>query len=59
MDVLSKSDPQVFVFLQDPAKPSDRGTLVDKTEKIQNELNPKFGKTILLDYRFEGNLLFR
>lgn len=52
MDVLSKSDPQVFVFLVDAQQ---NETLIDKTEKIQNDLNPKFGKTILMDYRFEGN----
>ena len=45
MDVLSKSDPQVFVFLVDAQQ---NETLIDKTEKIQNDLNPKFGKTISL-----------
>jgi len=40
----------VFVFLVDAQQ---NETLIDKTEKIQNDLNPKFGKTILMDYRFE------
>ena len=52
MDVLSKSDPQVWVYLQD-ATQSGRWMQLGKTEVIQDNLNPKFTKSIVVDYYFE------
>ncbi|EGG16272.1 hypothetical protein DFA_09302 [Cavenderia fasciculata] len=49
-DVLSKSDPQVLVYQN---VGPDQWELVGQTEKIKNNLNPTFTKTVKVDYYFE------
>ena len=51
LDLLSKSDPIVHVFLKD-AK-NKNYTMIGKTEIINNNLNPDFTKTFTIDYYFE------
>lgn len=51
-DIVTKSDPQVFVYLLDVAG-SDKKCEIGRTEVIQDDLNPKFAKKILMQYHFE------
>lgn len=51
LDILSKSDPQVEVFLKD--KSSEHWSSIGKTEIIKNNLNPDFIKSLECDYYFE------
>lgn len=51
-DILTKSDPQVFVYLMNVAAP-DVKCEIGRTEVIQDNLNPKFAKKILMRYHFE------
>jgi hypothetical protein len=51
LDVLSKSDPQVFIFMQ--PRGSTNYDLIGKTEMLKDTLNPKFAKSVLCDYFFE------
>ena len=51
LDVMSKSDPQVHLFMKD--KMSGRWLAVGNTEVINDNLNPVFSKSIQMDYRFE------
>ncbi|XP_071958749.1 copine-3-like [Antedon mediterranea] len=46
-DALSLSDPIVVIF------DMDNNTEVGRTERLSNTLNPKFGKAIFVDYKFE------
>jgi len=50
MDLMSKSDPMIVAFMKTP-----QGAFVEvgRTEMIQDNLNPKFIKPIMIDYRFE------
>jgi hypothetical protein len=48
-DVFSKSDPQVFVYIQKTGK----WVLHGKTEKIKDNLNPTFAQSFVIDYFFE------
>ena len=57
MDLLSKSDPEVHVFLRDSRQPNF--TLIGKTEMILNNLNPDFTKTFLIDYFFEKEQIIK
>uniref|UniRef100_A0A672ILU9 Copine-3 n=1 Tax=Salarias fasciatus TaxID=181472 RepID=A0A672ILU9_SALFA len=50
MDAFSKSDP-LCVLLMNSSGP--HWSEIGRTEKIQNCLNPKFSKALLLDYYFE------
>jgi hypothetical protein len=51
LDLLSKSDPIIHVFLRDSK--NKNYTLIGKTEMILNNLNPDFTKTFTIDYYFE------
>jgi hypothetical protein len=51
LDVSSKSDPQVEVFIKD--RNAKAWSLVGKTETLQNNLNPDFSTPIECDYFFE------
>ncbi|KNC82961.1 hypothetical protein SARC_04754 [Sphaeroforma arctica JP610] len=55
LDILSKSDPQVWVYAGDKDKNSTSkyGRLIGKTETIRDNLNPVFTTAITIDYRFE------
>jgi len=53
MDMLSKSDPLVVVYLRDPVSGEFR--LLDRTETIWNSHSPDFKKRIVMDYFFEVN----
>ena len=55
MDVFSKSDPFCVLYMKD----GDRWLLVDKTETIDNTLNPIFEKKFVLQFRFEERQLLR
>ena len=55
MDVFSKSDPFCVLYIKD----GDRWLLVDKTETIDNTLNPVFQKKFILQFRFEERQLLR
>ena len=50
MDVLSKSDPQVQVYMK---MRQEAYQLVAKTEMIKDNLNPSFTKAVPVDYYFE------
>ncbi|KAG0070872.1 Copine-8 [Linnemannia elongata] len=54
LDVLSKSDPQCFVFLMDPKTRTWCKEPIGKTEMILNKLDCEFVKSIVIDYRFES-----
>lgn len=49
MDVFSKSDPVVFLY----EKRGKEWQKIGRTEVIDNNLNPKFSKTFVVDFRFE------
>lgn len=51
-DIITKSDPQVFVYLLDLLS-KDKKSEIGRTEVIQDNLNPKFVKKIIMQYRFE------
>uniref|UniRef100_A0A8C5G6X8 Copine-3 n=1 Tax=Gouania willdenowi TaxID=441366 RepID=A0A8C5G6X8_GOUWI len=50
MDAFSKSDPLCVLSMNTSGS---HWTEIGRTEKIQNCLNPKFSKSLLLDYYFE------
>ena len=52
LDILSKSDPQCFVYQKDLYH--DRFYEIGRTEEIRDNLNPDFVKKIILDYNFES-----
>ncbi|KAG9306681.1 hypothetical protein G9A89_004228 [Geosiphon pyriformis] len=52
LDHLSKTDPQVFLFIKDP-QTQQYYQSTHKTEVIMNELDPKFITSFTLDYYFE------
>lgn len=60
LDVISKSDPQIIVFLRQilPTQPgmTVRESLIEvgRTEVIKDNLNPRFAKPIIMDYHFES-----
>ena len=51
LDIVSKSDPEVHVFLRESK--TKNYTLIGKTEMILNNLNPDFTKHFTIDYFFE------
>lgn len=51
-DVITKSDPQVIVYMLDLSG-TDKVCEIGRTEVIQDNLNPKFAKKILIQYHFE------
>ena len=55
LDLFSKSDPFCVLYMKD----GDRWMLVDKTETIDNTLNPIFEKKFLMQFRFEERQLLR
>ena len=50
MDVFSKSDPQIILYVKTP---SGVWSELGRTEIIKDNLNPNFSKTFQLDYIFE------
>ena len=52
MDFFSKSDPYVKVFFS--RGPNQPEILIGRTETIDNNLNPNFQKSFMLDYIFEA-----
>ena len=52
LDVFSKSDPYVKVYFK--RSPMHKEILIGKTETVQNDLNPNWTKTFLVDYIFEA-----
>ncbi|ORX59370.1 copine-9 [Anaeromyces robustus] len=58
LDTLSKSDPKIFIFLEQKSKDNAGNQVVDwikvgTTETIMNNLNPTFVKSFIIDYYFE------
>jgi len=58
LDTLSKSDPKIFIFLEQKTVDNNGGTIsswtrVGATEKINDNLNPIFMKSFIIDYYFE------
>lgn len=51
MDFFSKSDPYVKVYFK--VGPQQAEKYLGKTETIDNNLNPNFNKTFIVDYIFE------
>lgn len=51
-DIITKSDPQVFVYLLDVAA-KNKKCEIGRTEIIQDNLNPKFAKKVVMQYHFE------
>ena len=52
MDFFSKSDPYVKVYFK--ATPQGLWGLIGRTETVNNNLNPDWGKSFVLDYYFES-----
>lgn len=50
-DLLSKSDPQCFVYLKNPGQ--EQYYEIGKTEEITDNLNPNFVKKFIINYCFE------
>jgi len=57
VDVFSKSDPEVHVYIRDSR--NQNFTFVGKTEMILNNLNPDFTKTFIIDYFFEKEQILK
>jgi hypothetical protein len=58
LDILSKSDPKIFIFLEQKTintsgEQDIKWIKVGTTEKINNDLNPSFLKSFIIDYYFE------
>ncbi|KAF9414817.1 hypothetical protein BGZ94_000278 [Podila epigama] len=53
-DATSLSDPQVFMFLEDPYTGKWAKEPHSSTERVKDNLNPVFVKALQLDYRFEA-----
>eukprot|EP01125_Pyxidicula_operculata_P017516 TRINITY_DN6133_c0_g1_i1.p1 TRINITY_DN6133_c0_g1~~TRINITY_DN6133_c0_g1_i1.p1 ORF type:complete len:340 (-),score=54.09 TRINITY_DN6133_c0_g1_i1:758-1777(-) len=51
LDTVSKTDPSVTIYLGDFAGSWKE---IGKTERIKDNLNPKFLKTVIVDYYFES-----
>jgi len=51
MDLLSKSDPQCFVYMRESSAENWRE--IGRTESVRDNLNPDFVAKILVDYNFE------
>eukprot|EP01096_Ripella_sp_DP13-Kostka_P000596 TRINITY_DN1064_c2_g1_i2.p1 TRINITY_DN1064_c2_g1~~TRINITY_DN1064_c2_g1_i2.p1 ORF type:complete len:956 (+),score=432.93 TRINITY_DN1064_c2_g1_i2:97-2964(+) len=51
MDTFSKSDPQVIVFAKDIR--TNKYNEIGRTERIDDNLNPVFSKSIVVEYHFE------
>uniref|UniRef100_A0A6B2L0E4 C2 domain-containing protein n=1 Tax=Arcella intermedia TaxID=1963864 RepID=A0A6B2L0E4_9EUKA len=51
LDTLSKSDPQIIIYTKTDT--NSNWTEIGKTEIVYDNLNPKFSKSIELDYFFE------
>lgn len=51
-DIISKSDPQVIIYLLDVGG-KNKKCEIGRTEIIQDNLNPKFAKKVLMQYHFE------
>jgi hypothetical protein len=52
LDLLSASDPQVFVYIKE--KNTEKWNQIGTTEHHKDDPNPIFKKTFLLDFKFEG-----
>jgi hypothetical protein len=50
MDTFSKSDPQLQIFLEEKNTYKEIG----RTELINDNLNPKFTRSLMMDYYFES-----
>ncbi|KAF9283461.1 Copine-9, partial [Mortierella antarctica] len=53
-DAVSLSDPQVFMFLEDPYTGKWAKEPHSSTERVKDSLNPVFVKGLQIDYRFEA-----
>ena len=51
LDIMSKSDPQVEAYIRD--KNNRSWSIIGKTERVNNNLNPDFSTSIECDYFFE------
>jgi len=51
-DIITKSDPQVIIYLLGVTG-KDKKIEIGRTEVIQDNLNPKFAKKVLMQYHFE------
>lgn len=56
MDTFSKSDPKLSLYQQ---LPNGSWQLVGNTETIQDNLNPDFSKSFVVDYIFEVKQIFK
>ena len=53
VDIFSKSDPMVVMFIETKVGRSREWSEYGRTEVIENNLNPDFVKTFIVDYHFE------
>lgn len=51
LDIFSKSDPKVLIYIKNPI--TSEFLQVGETETIANNLNPEFIKTFIAEYQFE------
>jgi len=52
LDIVSKSDPKVEVYMRESGKNS-KWMMIGETELVNNNLNPDFAKQIEMTYTFE------
>jgi len=54
-DKLSKSDPKIFIYIEkaDYYNNNSIWTNIYSTERVENDNNPLFSKTLIIDYYFE------
>ena len=57
MDTFSKSDPFAVLYLKDSR--SGHWVYVDRTETIDNTLNPQWAKKFVLEFQFEKRQLMK
>jgi len=50
-DIFSKSDPYIRVYFQ--PNPQSKFSFIGRTETVDNNLNPNFTKSFVVDYIFE------
>lgn len=52
LDFFSKSDPYIKVYFS--SSPNSKLNFIGRTETVDNNLNPNFNKSFILDYIFEA-----
>ena len=59
MDVFSKSDPFCVLYIKDTSSRTGGWRCLDRTETIDNTLEPHWQKKFILQYKFEERQVLR